>query len=52
MTIVPSIGTVSRHSRIASTADLVGLWRSPWPMVWAQAIAACLDDPEELEREV
>src|SRR3954454_2700905 len=39
--MVPSIGTVSSASRIASTAAWSDLWRSPWPMVWAQAIAAC-----------
>src|SRR6185369_17848949 len=39
--MVPSMGTVSSDSRIASTATWSDLWRSPWPMVWAQAIAAC-----------
>src|SRR3954464_5341062 len=41
MTIVPSIGTVSMTSRIASTATRSDLWRSPWPIVCAHAIAAC-----------
>src|SRR3954469_9367637 len=41
MTIVPSIGTVSITRRIVSTATWSDLWRSPWPIVWAQAIAAC-----------
>src|SRR5437763_12188717 len=40
MTIVPSIGTVSITRRIASTAAWSDLWRSPCPIVWAQAIAA------------
>ena len=29
------------HLRMASTAAWSDLWRSPWPIVWAQAIAAC-----------
>src|SRR4051812_14697779 len=41
MTIVPSIGTVSITSRIASTATWSDRCRSPWPIVWAHAIAAC-----------
>src|SRR5215212_1576551 len=41
MTMVPSIGTVSSASRIASTATWSDLCRSPWPIVCAQAIAAC-----------
>src|SRR3954466_554393 len=41
MTMVPSIGTVSSASRIASTAAWSDLGRSPWPIVCAQAIAAC-----------
>src|SRR4030095_11634616 len=40
-TMVPSIGTVSMILRIASTATWSDLCRSPWPMVCAQAIAAC-----------
>ena len=41
ITIVPSIGTVSITRRIASTATWSDLWRSPCPIVWAQAMAAC-----------
>ncbi len=41
MTIVPSIGTVSITFRIASTATWSDLWRSPCPIVCAQAMAAC-----------
>src|SRR3989441_7875192 len=41
MTIVPSIGTVSITLRIASTATRSERCRSPWPIVWAQAMAAC-----------
>src|ERR1700745_3410162 len=40
MTIVPSIGTVSITRRIASTATASDLCLSPWPIVWAQAMAA------------
>src|SRR5262245_55001267 len=41
MTMVPSIGTVSISRRIASTATWSERCRSPCPIVWAQAIAAC-----------
>src|SRR5215831_16063335 len=41
MTIVPSIGTESITLRMVSTATWSDLWRSPWPIVCAQAIAAC-----------
>src|SRR5262249_44104887 len=41
MTMVPSIGTESITARIASTATWSDLWRSPWPIVCAHAIAAC-----------
>src|SRR5436309_10604258 len=40
MTIVPRMGTVSITRRIASTATWSACLRSPWPMVWADAIAA------------
>src|SRR5258708_3404918 len=39
--MVPSIGTVSSESRMASTAAWSDLWPSPCPIVWAHAIAAC-----------
>ena len=41
MTMVPSIGTVSISVRIASTATWSDRCRSPWPIVCAQAMAAC-----------
>src|SRR4051812_5989302 len=41
MTMVPSIGTESISWRIASTATASDLCLSPWPIVWAQAMAAC-----------
>src|SRR5689334_18863251 len=41
MTIVPSIGTVSSVRRMAVTAASSDLWRSPCPMVWPAAMAAC-----------
>src|SRR5262245_32468910 len=41
MTTVPSIGTESITLRIASTATWSDLCRSPWPIVCAQAMAAC-----------
>src|SRR5262249_14436847 len=41
MTIVPSIGTESITLRMVSTATWSDLWRSPCPIVCAQAIAAC-----------
>ena len=41
ITMVPSIGTESISWRIASTAAWSEPCRSPWPMVCAQATAAC-----------
>src|SRR3977135_15207 len=41
MTMVPSIGPVSRTARLASTATWSDLWRSPFPIVCAHAMAAC-----------
>src|SRR6187200_1487857 len=41
MTIVPSIATPSSERRIDSTAAWSAASPSPWPIVWAQAIAAC-----------
>ena len=40
-TIVPSIPTVSMVDRMAFTASSSALWRSPKPIVLAEAIAAC-----------
>src|SRR5688572_16910895 len=40
MTMVPSMSTVSMSLRIASTATWSEYFRSPWPMVRAQAMAA------------
>src|SRR5207302_5418000 len=40
MTMVPRMGTVSMVARMASVATWSALWRSPVPMVCAEAIAA------------
>src|SRR5438874_4887724 len=40
MTIVPSMSTVSISLRMDSTATWSAYLRSPWPMVWAAAMAA------------
>src|SRR5215470_14081765 len=40
ITMVPRIGTLSMVLRMASVATWSALWRSPKPMVWAEAMAA------------
>src|SRR4029450_10599843 len=40
ITMVPSMSTLSISRRMASTATWSEYLRSPWPIVWAQAMAA------------